>query len=321
MRVRDVGEFGLIERIARLAQPGEAAARWVARGIGEDAAILRARAGEDLVLTTDAMVEDVHFRWRSMPPRVLGRRLLAASLSDLAATGARARGCLLSVQVPPALPVARLLGAVRGLVDDGRRLGCPLVGGNVARADRTSFSVTAAGSVASRRALSRSRARSGDRILVTGVLGRSALERARAERRRGRIRSVPESRIAAGRALGGLASVGACIDVSDGLLADLGHVLTASGVGADLDLGRVPRPRGFPQACLELGLDPARLLLAGGEDYELLFTLRPRGPSGVTLARRLGAPVAQVGVVTPRGLRVRTASGWLQPRTSGWRHF
>jgi thiamine-monophosphate kinase len=287
----------------------------------DDAAVLRPRAGQDLVLTTDAMVEGVHFRWRTSRPIVLGRRLLAANLSDLAATGARPRGCLLSIQTPVSLPVERLLGVVRGLAQDGARLGCPLIGGNVARAEQTSFSLSVAGSVRRGRALSRGRARVGDRLFVTGTLGRSALELARAERRHVPIRRVPEPRLEAGRALTELATTGACIDVSDGLLADLRHLLEASEVGADLDLARVPRPRGFAAACVSLGQDPTRLLLAGGEDYELLFSMRPTCPTPVALTRRLKAPVSELGAVTPRGLRIRTASGWLRPRRGGWRHF
>jgi len=267
------------------------------------------------------MVEGVHFRWRTSSPSVVGRRLLAANLSDLAATGARPRGCLLSIQTPVSLSVERLLGVVRGLAKDGSRLSCPLIGGNVSRADQTSFSLTLTGSVRRGRALSRGRARAGDRLFVTGTLGRSALELARAERRRVPIRRVPEPRLEAGRALAELTTTGGCIDVSDGLLADLRHLLEASEVGADLDLARVPRPRGFAAACVSLGQDPTRLLLAGGEDYELLFTMRPTGPALEALARRLKAPVSELGFITPRGLRVRTASGWLQPRRGGWRHF
>lgn len=319
MRVAALGEFGLIERIARIA--GRHAGGWVVRGIGDDAALLRPRTGEDLALSTDAMVEGVHFRWRTARPGVVGRRLLAANLSDLAATGARPRGCLLAIQSSADEPAERLLGVVRGLARDAARLGCPLVGGNVARAEQTSFSLTVLGSVRRGRALSRSRARVGDRLFVTGSLGRSGLELARAERRRIPIRRVPEPRLEAGRALARMAGAGACIDVSDGLLADLRHVLEASGVGADLDLARVPRPRGFAAACAALALDPTRLLLAGGEDYELLFTLRPPVPATPTLARRLRAPVSELGVITPRGLRVRTASGWLRPGRGGWQHF
>jgi thiamine-monophosphate kinase len=319
MRVGALGEFGLIDRIARIARDHRGS--WVVRGIGEDAAVLRPRPGQDLVLTTDGMVEGVHFRWRTMRPAVVGRRLLAANLSDLAATGARPRGCLLSIQTPVSLPVERLLGMVRGLAQDGARLGCPLVGGNVARAEEASFSLTVAGSVRRGRALSRARARVGDRLYVTGTLGRSALELARAERSRTPIRRVPEPRLDAGHALTQLSTTGACIDVSDGLLADLRHVLEASRVGADLDLGGVPRPRGFAPACVSLGQDPTRLLLAGGEDYELLFSMRPSAPGLAALSRRLKAPVSELGVVTPRGLRVRTASGWLRPKRGGWRHF
>ena len=125
---------------------------------------------------------------------------------------------------------------VRGMLDLAEAFACPLVGGNVTRARQTSINITALGGVRPRRILTRSGARPGDRILVTGELGISALERAR-----GRIRSIPSPRVAAGRALARLASVTACIDVSDGLLADLGHLLEASGVGGEIEAHRVPQ--------------------------------------------------------------------------------
>jgi thiamine-monophosphate kinase len=129
------------------------------------------------------------------------------------------------------------------------------------------------------------------------------------------VRRAPEPRLAAGRALRGRAT--ACIDVSDGLLADLRHVCEASGVGARLDARRVPRPRGLEVACRRLGLDPDRLALAGGDDLELLFTWPASGPSPAALARRLGVAVTEIGSVTRRGLRVENAS----LDAPGWRHF
>jgi thiamine-monophosphate kinase len=319
MRLRDVGEFGLIDRIARIAGPaGRPRGRAVVLGIGDDAAVVRARPGEDLVATTDALVEGVHFRFATQGARAIGARALAVNLSDLAAMGARPLGALLALAAPPGLALRTALDLARGLVACGRRHACPLVGGNVTRARETSLTVTALGAVTRGRALLRSAARPGDRILVTGTLGGAALALARAERRGARIAAAPEPRLRAGRILARTRGVGACIDLSDGLLADLGHVLEASGAGAELDVARLPAPRGFVAACRRLGLDPEELLLVGGEDYELLFTVRPGGPPASALARRLGVPVAEIGTVTRRGLSLRGAR---RPRRGGWRHF
>jgi thiamine-monophosphate kinase len=313
VRLRDLGEFGLIARIERAARRrGSGPA--VALGIGDDAALLRARPGEDLAVSTDALVEGVHFRFRTESPRHVGRRALAAALSDLAAMGARPLGFTFALAAPPGLEVKAAQGLVAGLLFEAERHACPLVGGNLSRAGETSLTLTVLGAVARGRALTRAGARAGDRLCVTGVLGAMALAVARAERGRGRVRRVPEPRLAAGRALARLPGIGGCIDVSDGLEADAGHLLQGTGLAAEIEAARLPRPRGFGAACARLGLDPVRLLLAGGEDYELLFTVRRDGPTRVQLARRLGIAVSEVG----RVVRRRRARA-LPPR--GWRHF
>src|SRR5262245_40982241 len=286
----------------------------VVLGIGDDAAILRARPGEDVVLTTDALVEGVHFRLETQATRAIGRRALVANLSDLAAMGARPLGFLLALAAPPALPLRALDGILAGLLREAAKHACPLVGGNVARARELSLTITAVGAVARGRALTRAGSRSGDRILVTGSLGGAALEVAHAERGRGRVRGVPTPRLAAGRALARLPGIGACIDVSDGLEADLARLLEPAGLAAALDPARVPRPRGFDAACRRLGLDPGHLLLGGGEDYELLFTLRPGAPSAARLAPRLGVAVTEIGRV------VRRTRG-RRPTPRGFQHF
>lgn len=310
MRVRDVGEFGLIARIARCAARGAALGEAVRIGIGDDAAVLRLRRGEELAVTTDAAVEGVHFRWRTTPARLAGRRALRAALSDLSAMGARPLGFTLSLTAPPSLALAALEGLVGGLLTEARAAGCPLVGGNVARGAVASVTLAVLGAVRSGRALRRDAARPGDRIFVTGTLGAAALDVARTERGGGPARHLPPVRLASGQALARLSRVGACIDVSDGLLADLGHVVEASGVGAQLDVSRLPLPRGFARACAKLHLDPLALALAGGEDYELLFTVRPGGsgrpggPGEATLSRRLGSEVREIGcIVKGRGVR------------------
>jgi thiamine-monophosphate kinase len=123
--------------------------------------------------------------------------------------------------------------------------------------------------------------------------------------------------VAEGRTLARLAAVTACIDISDGLVADLAHLLEASGVGGEIEASRVPTPRGFGAACRRLERDPLRLALGGGEDYELLFTASGKTPGSGTLERRLGTAVTAIGRITRRGLQIRGASG----EPLGWRHF
>ena len=324
MRLRDVGEFGLIGRIealARAASGGRPRPRPVVLGIGDDAALLRARRDATWAVTTDAHVEGVHFRWPEQGPRDLGRRIAAANLSDLAAMGAAPAALTLSLAAPPDLELRTLLGVVRGLLATAAAEGAELVGGNVARAARSAFHVTALGTVPRGGALLRRAARPGDRLFVTGVLGATALDRARAEASGGRLRHRPEARVGAGRALRRLPTRGACIDVSDGLLADLGHVLEASGVGVELDVAALPRPRGLAAACRRLGLVPEAVLLGGGEDYELLFTLRAKGPGPRALSRRLGVPVREIGRITRSRGRVLLGAPAGAAGGGGWRHF
>ena len=291
-RLRDIGEFALIARIEALARAAFVGVRTpsVALGIGDDAALLRLRLGEAVVVTTDALVAGVHFDFAEETPRIAGRRALAANLSDLAAMGARPLGFVVALAAPSATPVAHALGLARGMLDLAVRFGCPLVGGNLARASEISVVITVLGALQRGRALLRSGARAGDRVFVTGTLGGAALARAR-----GRVRVAAEPRIAAGRALARMRGVGACIDVSDGLAADLAHVCRASDVAARLDTARLPTPPGFAAACARARRDPLALALAGGEDYELLFTLRGPAASAAGLTRRLGLAVTEIG--------------------------
>jgi thiamine-monophosphate kinase len=309
-RVRDVGEFGLIERIARLAGP--AASAGVAIGIGDDAAVLRLRPGEEVVVTTDAAVEGVHFRLDQETPVVAGERAAVGCLSDLAAMGARPLGLLLALALPPRTPERQALGLARGVIRAARRSGAPLVGGNVTRAREIGLTLTAVGAAPHGRALRRDRGRPGDRVFVTGALGRSALARAR-----GRVVNPGAPRLGAGRRLRGVRGVGACIDLSDGLAADLLQLARASGVAARVDPERLPLPAGFAAACARLGRDPLSLALAGGEDYELLFSVRPSGPGARALAKRLGVRVTEIGRLEAG----RPALRGLPRGRLGWRHF
>ena len=299
----DLGESALIRRIAKRA--GQPSGKIWPTAIGDDAAILRPGKAEDLVLSTDAQVEGVHFRFRRESPRTIGRRALAVNLSDLAAMGARPVGALLSLCAPPEMALSVFDGIIAGFLDESRRFDCPLVGGNLSRAQNCSLTVTVVGRVKRGRALSRQGLRPGDRLFVTGVLGAAALARLRADRSGRPLRRVPEPRIEAGLALARSGQVRACIDVSDGLASDLDHLLEGGKLGAEIDLDRLPAPRGFRRGCLELGLDPATVLVGGGEDYELLFGLAATSPlaDSKRLTRRLGVPVTDIGrVVRAPGL-------------------
>lgn len=315
--LRDIGESALIARIERHARRADRS--WVRLGIGDDAAIVRARPGEDLVVSSDTLVEEIHFRWKTQAPATLGRRALAVNLSDLAAMGSRPLGCTLALSAPPDLPVSRADALIRGFTAAAERWLCPLVGGNVSQAGETSLAVTVFGGLARGQALRRGDVRAGDRIGVTGPLGRSALERHRVERTGGAIRFVPEPRIAAGRAFLAMPAHGGCVDLSDGLVRDLPHLLAGSGCGAQIDADRVPRARGLNAAARRLELDPAALVFAGGEDYELLLTWRSNGPSAAQLSRRLGLRIFEIGRVQASP----DVEGFPEHlgKRQGWRHF
>ncbi|MBI5068856.1 MAG: thiamine-phosphate kinase [Deltaproteobacteria bacterium] len=311
-------EFQLIRRFTR---PAPRAGAGVLLGIGDDAALLRPRRGQALVATVDAVVEGVHFDARFRPEDV-GWKALAVNLSDLAAMGARPRWALCALALPRGAAPARLLGVGRGLAACARRFGVALVGGNVTRARELSLTVTALGEVPPRLALRRDGARPGHLLLASGALGDAALGL-----RRGapaaciRRQRRPEPRVALGLALRGLAS--ACIDVSDGLAQDLGHLCQASGVGAEVWALDLPTSRAFDRARLPPALR-LELLVTGGEDYELLASVpRRRVPRALAAAAALGVPLSVVGEVTAgSGLRLRDLAGrpW-QPRRAGHDHL
>ncbi|MEM9176567.1 MAG: thiamine-phosphate kinase [Myxococcota bacterium] len=304
----DVGEGALIERIARRA--GRTPGRDWALRIGDDAAILRPRAGDELVFSTDAFVEGSHFRFGRESSRTIGRRAMVANLSDLAAMGTEPVGALLSLAAPRKAALSDFDGIVAGVLDEAARFACPLVGGNLTHARSWSLDLTVIGRVPRARALRRRGARPGDALFVTGTLGGATLARLRADARGGALRRVARPRLNVGRALVRLPGVRACIDLSDGLATDLAHLLRPDALGAEIERDLLPRPRGFDRGCASLGLDADRVIAGGGEDYELLFAFRP-GRSGsagtrpiAALARRLGIPITRIGRITSeKGIR------------------
>jgi thiamine-monophosphate kinase len=291
-RLRDVGEHAWLERlIARLGRVADGGR--VVVGPGDDAAVVRA-ARRPLLLTTDTLVEDVHFRSTWATPRALGRRAFAVNASDLAAMGGVPRFALLSFEVPPEMPVARLDALTAGFAAAARRAGARLVGGNLARGPHLAVTVALIGE-APGRIVTRAGARAGDLLYVTGALGAAGLAVGR-----GRLAVAPD-RVAAGVALARVAS--AMIDVSDGLVQDVGHVCRASGVGATVELGRLPVARPCRRA---LGPRAAEFAATAGEDYELVVAVpRRRERRLLALAPHLGCTVTRIGRFDRGPARVR----------------
>jgi thiamine-monophosphate kinase len=242
----------------------------------------------------------VHFRFGRESSRAIGRRALLVNLSDLAAMGAEPVGALLSLSAPKEALVSNFEGVIRGFVEEGVRYGCPLVGGNLSRATEWSLDVTVIGRCRRGRALRRRGMKAGDGLYVTGALGAAALARFKADAAGATLRRLPTPRIAAGRALARLSGARACIDLSDGLATDLPNLLSADGLGADVEADSLPRGSGFDRACRALGREPLQVLSSGGEDYELLFAFRSRrrAEDASWLARRLGVSVRRIGSVS-----------------------
>jgi len=317
------GERTLLEEIRRLV-PAAGPVLW---GPGDDAALL-ARRRHPLLLTTDALVEGVHFRRGWLSPHALGRRAFAVNASDVAAMGGRPLAAVLAITAPSALPAVDLRAMVAGVRDAARAAGAALAGGNLARARELSLTVALLGE-APAGAIGRAGGRPGDRLFVTGALGAAALG-LRTLRRGPSIAAGeavrrwrhPVARLDVGAVLARRRLAAAMIDLSDGLLIDAERLCAASGVGAEVRLDRLPQARALAP------LPPARaraLALAGGEDYELLFAVRPARVAALGRAvRGLGCPVTAIGTLTRgRGVRLLDARGRpvRPPARAGFGHF
>ena len=311
-------EFALIARHFRpLAGPG-------ALELQDDAAILTLPPGRDLVLTADALVAGVHFL-PDDPPDLVGRKLLRVNLSDLAAKGATPIGYLMTVSAPRATPDAWFAGFAAGLAQDQREYGVSLLGGDTTSTPGPiSLSLTILGHVAPGQAVHRAGARPGDGIWVTGTIGDGALGLAVA---RGRVSDpsgyllsryrLPQPRV--GLVIAGIATAG--MDVSDGLVQDLGHLCRAGGLAAEIDASLIP----LSQPARLAGPDWLAICLTGGDDYELLLAVPPASEAALRhSAQTAGLAVARIGSFRagPPSVLVRGPDG--QPMTlltGGWSHF
>jgi thiamine-monophosphate kinase len=288
-------------------------------GVGDDCVLLRPNAGIELALTTDMLVEGRHFT-RDADPRKLGHKALAVNLSDLAAMGAAPRWALLSIGLPSA-DAGWLEAFSAGLFALAQRFGVELIGGDTTRAEARVINIVALGEVPAGVALYRSAAQARDDVWVSGELGGAALALRHPEiEEAARRLHEPEPRVELGERLRGLAH--AAIDVSDGLVGDLGHIAERSRLAATLEYERVPRAAAFAAlADAQLERD---CVLSGGDDYELVFTAAPEQRAAIeALARELGLPLTRIGAMRAGEPRVEVldAAGRPLSQRGGFDHF
>lgn len=317
------GEFELIAKILAPLTGGDARAL----GLADDAAVLPQKTGMDTVVSTDTMVAGIHFLM-SESPDVIARRLLRVNLSDIAAMAAKPAGYFLNLSLPAKSENDWLEKFASGLGEDQREFGITLLGGDTTHTTGSlTLSITMFGEAPSGAAVRRSTAKPGDIVFVSGTIGDAGLGLSRlletpsADDALVRRYQLPTPRVELGVALRGIAN--AMADVSDGLVADLGHICAASGVAATIradavplsDEARAAQPGGEP----DIGL-----LLASGDDYELVFAVAPgREEDVLAAAARVNVPVSEIGLVGEgEGVAVHDAHGVdISPEIGGYRHF
>jgi len=337
LKVKNIGEFGLIDRIARLLP---CSSPEVVVGIGDDVAVLKSPTSDYLLATCDCQVESVHFLKDVITPHQLGRRIVAINVSDIAAMGGEPTWGLVSLVLPEETEVDYIESLYEGMRSAFDELGGVVVGGNVSRSpDRLMIDFFLLGRVAPDRLVLRSGARAGDLVLVTGHLGDSRagfecmrqpqLDISREDRNFLLARHLtPRPRLKEGQLLASTGSVHAMADVSDGLAADLGHICSASGRGARIFAAEIPVSDACRRAAEAAGADAARWAMTGGEDYELVFTTSPGEAPKLQqiLEEAGGTPVHIVAEILedPKRMEMVTAHGEIQPcptSEGGWDHF
>ena len=286
MKMQQLGEFGLIDRIRKMTSVPDPS--WV--GIGDDCAVIPlspetgGAPASDLLVSTDMLVEGTHFLMEDISPRQLGWKSAAVNISDIAAMGGKPIATFLSLALPKTLPEQWMQEFMEGYNGISEKYGAALLGGDTTCSpDRICINVAVLGTCPRGKARLRSAARPGDLVCVTGTLGDSAAglrlilggQKGAAPRLMDR-HYTPTPRVEEGLALSCLPGVHAMMDISDGVGSDLRHILDESGVGARIDTGKLPISKELQDLCIKKGWDPRELALCGGEDYELLCTMDPQ---------------------------------------------
>jgi thiamine-monophosphate kinase len=331
--IKDIGEFELIDRISHgcVVHPNR-----VVKAIGDDAAAFRIDPDQVVLVTTDLLVERIHFIKNAVSGFNLGYKALAVNLSDIAAMGGTALEAFVSIGLPAACEIDFIDDLYCGLKSLAAEFGVNILGGDTtgSKSDLI-INLAVVGCVKPDNLLTRDRAKTGDIIFSTGSLGDS-----RAGLHLILNRNIPDAEIWSqlksahllprpflreGRFLGAQAGVHAAIDVSDGLSSDLGHILAASGKGARLEAAQIPISESLRHFCDHFDFDPIVYALAGGEDYTLLCTVAPERATPVENAYRekFGRPLYAIGVITASGpMEILGLDGRVAPvRSSGWDHF
>ncbi|MEC4888928.1 MAG: thiamine-phosphate kinase [Nitrospira sp.] len=334
-----IQEFPLIRQLQRRFERKSPS---VLQGIGDDAAVVSIPSGDWTVLTTDLLAEDVHFDLRTAALASVGYRAAMANLSDVAAMGATPRFLLVSIAIPPSLRTADITQLYRGLMQACDGYDVQLIGGDTSASRQGLFlSITLLGTAKHGRALFRHGAKIGDSLYVTGTIGDSLaglqlLTNARRTVRSPRLRPAdrrflinrhlhPTARVQEGLWLNQARFATSAIDLSDGLSGDLRHICEQSRVGATVDVAQLPLSPACRAYAETQGIDPATLALAGGEDYELLFTVAPRHERSLERqARARGFQITKVGVIRPRtfGIQAVSIDGTARPLpVTSYQHF
>ncbi|HZI61479.1 MAG TPA: thiamine-phosphate kinase [Pyrinomonadaceae bacterium] len=330
-------EFEFIETLRERASASSSVV-----GIGDDAAVFQTTAGKETVVTTDLLIEDIDFRRTTIPPYLLGHKALAVSFSDIAAMGARPRWLLTSIGVPSDVWQTDFGDRLySGLFELANRYDVQLIGGDTSRTEeKIVIDSIVIGECFAGQAVKRSGAKVGDQIFVTGSLGGAAAGLRLVERGAHLaeqnlddedskkldhvlLRQLrPEPRVGWGIVLGDEKFATSMIDISDGLSSDLNHLCSASDVGALIESSFLPIDHQVVELCGRRALDPLQLALHGGEDFELLFTVRPSDVP--RLPRRVdGTQITRIGEITNRneGVQIREGARVWDLNPGGWKHF
>lgn len=334
MKVHEIGEFGLISRLTSSSLSKNTD---LVRGVGDDTAVFRCGGDRLLLWTMDAQIEGVHFTQDGFTPEQIGRRAAAVNLSDIAAMGGHPLFALISLGVPKETPVDFLERIYQGLRLEFERFDVEIIGGNTAELpERLFLDVSLIGEVSEKRLLRRDTARPGDALCVTGELGRAAaglllhgspdlLEDRELSQRARAAHCVPKARLREGEVLGSSGEVTSCIDISDGVLGDAKHIAEQSKVAVEIKIEDLPVAREAMLVSERIGKDCRIFSLTGGEDFELMFTLKPEAVSRVfpALEDATGAAPRVIGKIREGQGEVRVLERGSEMCLSvdGFRHF
>ena len=327
--LHEIGEFGLIGRIRRWVATSDPA---LIKGIGDDVAVIE-MGSKALLVTTDILIEDIHFQRSWIDPYRLGKKALIVNLSDIAAMGGTPKYFLISIGLPKNLPLSFISSFYRGLKEGAKRFQVDLIGGDTSLSQKIVINICLLGEGKKGRLLFRSSAEVGDDLFVSGTLGDAALGLRILQKRglkggpKGLIEKhlSPFPRIELGQTIAQHRWASSMIDVSDGLLIDTNHLLEESKVGARIWEDRIPLSRLYRKWVRFFSKDPYQMALSGGEDYELLFTAPPEMRKRILdLALSLKIPITRIGEILPQkgGFQVIREDGKAySPSYIGFDHF